>query len=479
MAGTTVTLDGSASAADVGRTLTYAWTLTTKPAGSAATLASPTSAKPTFNADVAGNYVASVVVNDGQVTSSVAAVSIVASVANAAPVANAGVAQNVVAGTVVTLDGSASSDANSDPLTYVWTLTAKPTGSTAALSSSTSAKPTFTADVAGTYVASVIVNDGKVNSTPATVSIAAAVLNVAPVANAGVAQNIVAGSVVTLDGSASTDANSDPLTFAWTLTSKPAGSTAALSSSTSAKPTFTADIAGTYVASVIVNDGKVNSTAATVSVAAAVANVVPVANAGTAQKVVMGTTAALDGSASSDANGDTLTYAWTLTTVPAGSAAILSSSTSVNPTFTADIAGTFVATLVVNDGKDNSTAKTMAITAVTDLSQLFSRSASSGGMQVGTFWQAGSTFSLTIANGSSETFDITKYEFLNGGTLVTSTSDLTLLSGGQLTPAESVGITITLSSATSVSSTPGNGFQSVYYLTLTRTGQQFTVAYTW
>ena len=267
--GTTVTLDASTSSSAAGKSLTYAWTLTAKPAGSTATLAAPTTAKPTFVADVAGSYVASVVVNDGTTASSAAAVTVTASVANAAPVANAGVAQNVVAGSVVTLDGSASSDANGDALTYVWTLTAKPAGSTAVLSSSTSAKPTFTADATGTYVGTLTVNDGKVSSTAVTVSITAAVANVAPVANAGVAQNVVAGNVVTLDGSASSDANGDALTYVWTLTAKPAGSTAVLSSSTSAKPTFTADIAGTYVASLTVNDGKVNSTTLTLSISAA------------------------------------------------------------------------------------------------------------------------------------------------------------------------------------------------------------------
>jgi hypothetical protein len=95
------------------------------------------------------------------------------------PAANAGIAQTVATGSVVTLDGSASSDPNGDPLTYTWTLTSKPAGSAAALSAATSAKPAFTADVAGTYVVSLTVNDGKVSSTEATVSIAAAAQSLA------------------------------------------------------------------------------------------------------------------------------------------------------------------------------------------------------------------------------------------------------------------------------------------------------------
>jgi hypothetical protein len=363
MTGAIITLDGSASSDANSDPLTYAWTLTSKPAGSAATLALATSAKPTFTADVAGTYVATLIVNDGKINSTAATVTVTAAIVNAAPVANAGAAQSVVAGSVVTLDGSASSDANSDPLTYAWTLTSKPAGSTAALSLATSAKPTFTADVAGTYVASLTVNDGKVGSTAVTVSITAAVVNAAPVANAGVAQNVVAGALVTLNGRASSDANSDPLTYAWTLTSTPSGSAAALTGTTSAMPTFTADVAGTYVASLIVNDGKVNSTATTVTVTAAVVNAAPVANAGVAKYVVAGSVVTLDGRASSDANSDPLTYAWTLTSKPSGSAAALIGTTSAMPKFTAYAAGTYVATLVVNDGKVDSEPATVAVTA--------------------------------------------------------------------------------------------------------------------
>jgi chitinase len=170
-------------------------------------------------------------------------------VSNAAPTANAGAAQNVSVAAILTLNGSASTDPNADPLTYSWTFTSRPAGSAAILAGATSAAPTFVADLAGTYVASLIVNDGKVDSAPVTVMITAAVANVAPVANAGVAQNVVAGALVTLDGSASSDANLDQLTYSWSLTGKPAGSAAALASASSARPTLTADLAGTYVAS--------------------------------------------------------------------------------------------------------------------------------------------------------------------------------------------------------------------------------------
>jgi hypothetical protein len=106
-------------------------------------------------------------------------------------------------------------------------LLAKPIGSAAALSSTTSAKPTFTADLAGVYVASLVVNDGRLNSEIVTTTVTAAVANSAPVANAGAYQNVVAGTTTTLDGSASSDANGDPLTFLWTGTG-PVGNTSIL-----------------------------------------------------------------------------------------------------------------------------------------------------------------------------------------------------------------------------------------------------------
>jgi hypothetical protein len=237
------------------------------------------------------------------------------------------------------------------------------------LSSTTSPKPTITPDVAGTYVASLVVNDGKVNSTAVGTTLTAAVANSAPVANAGPNQNVTTGSTVTLVSSGSTDANGDTLTYRWSMASKPTSSVAALSSATAASPTFTADLAGTYVVNLVVNDGKVDSSnVAAVTITASAANSAPVANAGANQTVTRtGTpavvTVTLNGTGSTDANGDPLTYRWAITTKPALSAATLSSATAASPTFVADVAGIYVATLIVNDGKVDSSVSTVAITA--------------------------------------------------------------------------------------------------------------------
>jgi hypothetical protein len=365
VAGATVTLDGSASSDGNGDALRYQWTISSAPVGSRATLTSPATVRPTIIPDVAGTYRFTLVVSDGNANSPSDEVTIVVSAQNISPVADAGVDQNVLIGAKVTLDGSASTDANGDALTYQWTLETltTPADTLARLSDPTAVKPTFTADRGGLYYATLVVSDGQLSSAMDTVVVLASLGNAAPVANAGVDQEVKTGTVVTLDGSASADANGDSLTLQWTLAGAPAGSAAVLSNSTAAKPTFLADRAGTYTVDLVVNDGQSSSAPDTVTIVATDDNVRPTANAGMDQNVVIGAAVALDGSASVDPNGDVLSYQWSLTAVPTGSTAALSSAIAMIPTFTADLEGVYVASLVVNDGKESSNIDTVTVTA--------------------------------------------------------------------------------------------------------------------
>jgi hypothetical protein len=282
---------------------------------------------------------------------------------NVAPQARAGASQSILVGAAVTLNGTGSVDPNGDSLTYAWTLASKPAGSAAVLEGATGARPSFRADVAGAYVATLVVSDGRSSSGVATVTVTAADGNVVPVAEAGVDQTVLVNATVTLDGRASSDANGDALSYSWTLATKPAGSSATLIGANRAQPTFAADRAGTYVASLTVSDGKASSAVDLVTIVAEVGNAAPVANAGAAQTVAPGSTVTLNGTASTDANGDPLAYTWAFVSRPAGSTATLAGTNTAQPTFRADVVGTYVATLTVNDGKVASSASTVSVTA--------------------------------------------------------------------------------------------------------------------
>ena len=365
--GVAVSLDGSGSSDADGDTLTFSWSFQLLPSGSNASLTNETATDPSFTADVAGQYVVQLEVNDGSETSSPASVTITAVDSNTAPVASAGSDQNVATGATVQLDGSASIDSDGDLITYAWTVVSSPDGSTASLSDATIVNPTFVADLDGQYTLELVVADSELQSVVDSVTITAETANSVPVANAGPDQNVATNSIVSLNGSASSDADNEGLSYQWAIQTKPEGSAAQLDDATATTPSFTADVDGTYVITLTVNDGAVDSAPDSVSVVATTANSVPVANAGADQRVPIGAQVTLDGGASSDANGDTLTFRWQFSSVPAGSSANLLNSDAQIITFTPDVAGTYVVNLTVNDGAASSNPDPVSVTVLASL----------------------------------------------------------------------------------------------------------------
>ncbi|NJD67632.1 MAG: hypothetical protein FIA90_02990 [candidate division NC10 bacterium] len=190
-------------------------------------------------------------------------------------------------------------------------------------------------------------------------SIAFTILNHPPLANAGLDQTVSVATTVQLDGTASSDLDGDPLTFHWTFVSVPTGSTATLSDPTVVRPTILIDRPGTYAVQLLVNDGYTDSSPDTVQISTT--NSRPVGDAGLDQTVHIGSLVQLDGSLSSDVDGDPLTYGWTFVSAPTGSQATLSDATTAYPSFVADLQGRYIVQFIANDGALDSKPATVQI----------------------------------------------------------------------------------------------------------------------
>lgn len=366
--GSVVTLNGSNSTVAKSKQITFRWSFASVPAGSTATFSDYKVVNPTFTANVPGEYKIILVVSDGTLESDPDIITVIAADGNSSPVADAGKDQYISTKSVVTLNGGGSSDANGDKLTYKWILKSVPQGSKATLMDGNTVTPHFTPDIDGAYVISLVVNDGALDSNPDDITIVASSGNSMPVADAGPDRKVATGELIALDGSKSSDANPlDRLSYNWYFTSVPSGSTAVLGKATEIYPTFTPNVDGAYVISLIVNDGTIDSLVDSVTIIASkdFANNPPIANAGPDFSVSTGGIVHLNAILSTDPDNDTLNYKWSFTSIPPGSTTSISDSTTSTPSFTADVAGTYIISLVVNDGLINSAADTVTITATT------------------------------------------------------------------------------------------------------------------
>ncbi|HIF5803027.1 TPA: PKD domain-containing protein, partial [Vibrio parahaemolyticus] len=209
--------------------------------------------------------------------------------------------------------------------------------------------PQFTPDVSGDFVFQLIVNDGFLNSMPATVTVTDN--DLPPTANAGRDQSVQTGVTTILNGADSSDPERKPLTYQWSFLSKPSGSGTIINDNKSVNASMVPDSAGDYIVQLTVTDAVGQSASDVVVLRDNSRNTLPVADAGDDTKAFLGSNIVLDGLASSDADGDPLSYQWAILSRPVGSNAQLNNATSASPDFTPDIEGDFVIQLVVSDGK--------------------------------------------------------------------------------------------------------------------------------
>jgi len=162
-----VTLNGSGSYDPENAEITFFWNAPT-----GILLSDPTSPTPSFTTptveDTTG-FIFTLMVSDGELESEYDTVIISVYHTNVPPVADAGEDQVAIENETVILDGTASSDFENDNLSYAWSA---PQG--IELDDSTRSMPTFVApevEESVSYVISLIVSDGELESAPDTVMV--------------------------------------------------------------------------------------------------------------------------------------------------------------------------------------------------------------------------------------------------------------------------------------------------------------------
>jgi len=285
-------------------------------------------------------YFAATAVNTANIESDFSnEVSAALSTSNQPPLANAGPDQNVNEGVIVTLSGANSTDPEGGVLTYSWS---QVSGSPVTLINPSAAQATFLPPNVGpdgqTLGFQLTAADSGGLQSSDTCLVNVLWINQPPTANAGTDQNVTEGTMVTLNGLNSSDPDGSALSYEWTQTS---GTSAVLSSSSVAQPTFVAPNVGadgeTLMFQLTVTDSGNLFTRDLCIVNVVWENQPPAANGGPDQTVDQGVSVTLDGTGSTDPDGGILAYSWLQT---GGTPAVtLDNPNSAQPRFLANTGG--------------------------------------------------------------------------------------------------------------------------------------------
>lgn len=292
-------------------------------------------------------------------------------------VANAGPDQILESLAQVTLDGSASVGAAA----YAWT---QLSGPAVTINNAGQAMATFSSKAGGDYVFQLEVVNGANSATDA---VMVRVPNYLPTVSVAGDVNIDAGQVAAIGNTAKVglsgsvlDLNEDsPIVTQWVLVDGPSDGNLTIATpgslSTALAVTGAAMVGGVYEFELRAWDpaGLANGQYGSARVRYVVVSstrIAPAAHAGLDLTVNVGTAAQLSGNESSDPNAavpafPALIYSWAITSAPAGSGAMLSSTISKTPVLIPDLAGVYEVTLTVTDAESlKSGTDTVIVTAI-------------------------------------------------------------------------------------------------------------------
>lgn len=247
-------------------TATFHWAINDFPDTSSATLDNADSAIASIDTDVDGFYTADLTLTCAGIASDAITYTVFAS-STGAPVVLQPKDQHVKINTLVHIQRLSIIHPNSQGVTVTHTVTDPKGGTVTTAASSVNAQglampdghATFTPASTGDYTVTSLISDGSESSTVKyRVIVTQPTTNAMPIAEAGLAQTVERGHAVTLHGNGSHDIDNDTLTYQWSISTKPTGSSVA-NTGTGADFTFTPDLEGVYAVKLVVNDGTVDS----------------------------------------------------------------------------------------------------------------------------------------------------------------------------------------------------------------------------
>jgi PKD repeat protein len=257
---------------------------------------------------------------------------------NQPPIADAGPNQTVNEGQLVGLDGANSLDSDDGIASYGWVQTSGPQ---VTLSDPNAKQSTFTApdvDAGGdslTFELTVTDHNGLQSVDSCVVNVTW--LNEPPQANAGLDQTVDGGSVVTLDATDSLDIDDSIVSYSWKQTN---GQTVTLLNAASDQATFTAPNVESDGVS-LTFELTVTDTGTLSDTDSCIVNITQIIQQNQTPTAVVapdytettgGTLVTMDGSGSTDPDGEPLSYVWSQ---EEGEPVSLSDPTSAVTTFTA------------------------------------------------------------------------------------------------------------------------------------------------